>query len=159
MFNITGLSDTMMQPTPASGPAGEANEIPTEARKDQSGCSKGGGDAPLQGWWRPNSKVAHRADCRAFIWRGPRNCLIQCLNTIWSPLFPHLHKPVARTKWTTSGFLRHEIAAKLIILYPHLKSWRAFCWAFPPNRMTIYILHTLPVCNWYYKFYLYCSQK
>lgn len=47
VFNITGLSDTMMQPTPASGPAGEANEIPAGARNDQSGSSKGGGDAVL----------------------------------------------------------------------------------------------------------------
>lgn len=35
VFVITGLLDTMMQPTPASGPAGEANEIPAEARSDQ----------------------------------------------------------------------------------------------------------------------------
>lgn len=47
-----------MQPTPASGPAGETNQIPAEARSDQSGCRKGE-DARIQDWWRPKQLKWH----------------------------------------------------------------------------------------------------
>lgn len=62
LYVIAGLTGKGTQPTPPSGRAGAANEIPAAVRVDQSGGSKGrlvGGDAPPQDWWRLSGEVTH----------------------------------------------------------------------------------------------------